>query len=175
MSRVRSRPIAPITGKPSVPISPSPVGVGDDEPRPAVRQPLAQARSRSIGESPKLTICPTSGTPRVRRWRLPATSTRSTAAHTVADTRRLPRLHPAGRLPPAARQAGEAILAPADLPAQQLAEPGAAAVHVLAHVAVGDVPEPAHLLAGLAQLAEPTEVPGPRRARRRRRAWCGRR
>ena len=90
ISSVRSSPKAPRDGTPRMPITPSPVGAGDGDPRPAIRQPLTHERSSAIDESPKVTIWPTSGTPRVRRWRLPTTRTSSTAAQTVAATRRLP-------------------------------------------------------------------------------------
>ena len=50
---------------------PNAVGAGVSDPRPALRQPLAQLRQSSVGDRLKATISPMAGTPRVSRWRLP--------------------------------------------------------------------------------------------------------
>ena len=46
---------------------PKAVGAGVWAPRPALRQPLAQLRQRSIGDRLNATISPMAGTPRVSR------------------------------------------------------------------------------------------------------------
>ncbi len=71
---------------------PNVVGAGVWDPRPALRQPLAQLRQSSVGDRLKATISPMAGTPRVSRCRLPTTSTKATPTHTVAEARSAPEL-----------------------------------------------------------------------------------
>ena len=57
---------------------------------------------------------------------------------------------------------GEAIVALADLAAEELAHPGAAPAHGLADLAVGDLAEGLDLAPSGTELGQPAEVPGPR-------------
>ena len=103
------------------------------------------------------------------RWRLPASSTSATAAHTIAEPRgTVPDRSAPADVAPAAGPAGEPVLAAADLAADELVEPGAAPRHEAPDLAVGHAAERAHLLAGVAQLAE--AAAGSRSSRTPRRA-----
>ena len=74
----------------------------------------------------------------------------------------MPEPQHAGGVAAGAGQAAEAVLAPADLAAEELAEPGAAPRHEAADLGVGHPAELPHLLAGAAELVEAAQVPDPR-------------
>ena len=91
--------------------------------------------------------------PRARRPRRPTRSPTRAAR---------PRCSSSATLATAAGQPREAVLAPADLAAEELAHARAAPAHRLADLAVGDAPEALDLLAGDPQLRQAAQVPRPR-------------